>query len=87
MLKYEKNILLKMLARNYEIIQQKRQEFILNELNRGVKVSEIAKALNLSKTSIYREIKEIELKFNNNEKVAKNIIDKIKRRNETENSK
>ncbi len=32
-----------MLARNRETMHQKRQDFIINELNNGIKVSEIAK--------------------------------------------
>ena len=79
-----------MLARNREIMHQKRRDFIIKELNNGVKVSEIAKKLNLSNVTIYREIKEIELELTNkdNEKDAKNIILKIKnRKNETKNTK
>ena len=70
-----------MLARNHEIMHQKRQDFIINELN-GIKVSEIAKKLNLGNVTIYRKIKEIELELTNkdNEKDAKNIILKIKKK-------
>ena len=48
-----------MLARNSEIMHRKRRDFIINELSNGVKVSEIAKKLNLCNITIYREIKEI----------------------------
>ncbi len=41
-----------MLARNREIMHQKRRDFIINELNNGVKVSEIAKKLNLCNITI-----------------------------------
>ena len=70
-----------MLARNREIKHKQRRDFIINELNNGVKVSEIAKKLNLSNVTIYSEIKEIELELTNkdNEKDAKNIILKIKK--------
>ncbi len=79
-----------MLARNREIMHKKRRDFIINELNNGVKVSEIAKKLNLCNITIYREIKEIELELTNkdNEKDAKNIILIIKnRKNEAKNTK
>ena len=79
-----------MLARNREIIHQKRRDFIIKELNNGVKVSEIAKKINLCNVTIYREIKEIELELTNkdNEEDAKNIILQIKnRKNETKNTK
>ena len=79
-----------MLARNREIMHQKRRDFIINELNNGVKVYEIANKLNLCNITIYREIKEIELELTNkdNEKDAKNIILKIKnRKNEAKNTK
>ena len=79
-----------MLARNREIMHQKRRDFIISELNNGVKVSEIAKKLNLCNVTIYREIKEIELELTHkdNEKEAKNFILKIQnRKNEAKNAK
>ena len=41
-----------MLARNREIMHQKRQDFMLNEINNGIKVSEIAKKLYLCNVTI-----------------------------------
>jgi Mor family transcriptional regulator len=79
-----------MLARNRKIMHQKRRDFIISELNNGIKVSEIAKKLNLCNVTIYREIKEIELELTHkdNEKEAKNIILKIQnRKNEAKNAK